>query len=410
VVAQPARVVAYLVALAFFGRLVIRLASGEAAFLTQGYSLYLDLATNALRGQGLCLEGGVACAVRLPVYPVFLMPWVAAGAVYPGLVMAQAAVGAATVWLAWRIGHTLFDQRVGVVAALLMTVSPYALIHDTSMQDTVLVNFLLAASAYLLWRARTNISHPAAGWLAGGLALAVLTLTTGRLAFVVPAALVWVLVSSTHAMRIRVRHALLVAVPVLALVGAWVVRNQSMVGAPVLTTEAGESLWLANNEWAMAHFPAESIDLSVNDSYDGMTAAQRASFAAVEHDEVVRDQLLKQWAIDYAKAHPGTTIANGLRKIWVVVSAELSPARGALMQWSYALLFAPVHILAVVGLWRQRLHWRVHALTAGVLAAFAATSAIFWAHTSHKSCLDVFLFVYAAGAFSRGAVELEPAS
>ena len=79
--------------------------------MTQGYSLYLDLATNALNGRGLCLENSLACAVRLPIYPVFLMPWIAAGWVYPGLAMAQAAIGAATVWLAWRIGlDSILDQ------------------------------------------------------------------------------------------------------------------------------------------------------------------------------------------------------------------------------------------------------------------------------------------------------------
>src|SRR5262245_62149527 len=107
VTAQPVRVVACFVAIAFIARVAIRLATGggEGEFLTQGYSFYLDLASNALRGQGLCLDDSQACAVRLPVYPVFLMPWIAAGIVYPGVAMAQAAVGAATVWLAWRIGR-----------------------------------------------------------------------------------------------------------------------------------------------------------------------------------------------------------------------------------------------------------------------------------------------------------------
>src|SRR5215831_2883274 len=90
-VLQPARVVAGLVSVAFIARLAVRLMGGETAFMTQGYSLNLDLATNALHGRGLCLENGLACAVRLPIYPVFLMPWIAAGWLYPGLAMAQAA-------------------------------------------------------------------------------------------------------------------------------------------------------------------------------------------------------------------------------------------------------------------------------------------------------------------------------
>src|SRR5689334_4755967 len=128
---QPAFAVAALVGLAFVGRLAIRLMAGEAAFLTQGYSFYVELATSALSGQGFCMANGAACAVRLPLYPAFLMPFVAGGWLFPGLVMAQAAIGAATVWIAWRIGRELFDARVGIVAAVLAAINPYALVHDT---------------------------------------------------------------------------------------------------------------------------------------------------------------------------------------------------------------------------------------------------------------------------------------
>jgi hypothetical protein len=397
---HPARIVAGLVSVAFISRLAVRLAGGETAFVTQGYSLYLDLASNALHGRGLCLENGLACAVRLPIYPVFLMPWIAAGWVYPGVALVQAAIGAATVWLAWRIGRELFDARVGVAAAALAAMSPYTLVHDTSLQDTVLVNFLLAAAAYLLWLGQKH--QRIAAWIGGGLTLSLLMLTTGRLTIVMPAIVAWILLSTEAPIAVRVRNAAIVAVLVVVLLGAWTVRNMSIVGAPVLTTEAGESLWLANNEFAMAHFPAESIDLSISDSYGSLTASQQAQFDAVSHDEAVRDQLLRRWAMDYIVTHPTQTIANSARKIWVVISAELSPARGGLMQWGYALMFAPIHLLAVAGWWRHRQDWSVHSLALAIFAAFGVTTAVFWAHTSHKSCLDVFLFVYAASIFRDG--------
>ena len=84
------------------------------------------------------------------------------------------------------------------------------------------------------------------------------------------------------------------------------------------------------------------------------------------------------------------------RKLWVVAAAELSPARGPIAQLGYLLLFLHVHVLAVVGCWRSRSDWRVHSVVWLVIASFAATTAIFWAHTSHKSYLDPVLFVYAA--------------
>ncbi len=403
---QPAFIVAGLVSLAFFGRLAFRLAAGETAFLTQGYSFYVELATSALSGQGFCLANGAACAVRLPLYPAFLMPFIAGGGLYPGLAIAQAAIGAATVWIAWRIGRELFNARVGIIAAALAAISPYAIVHDTSLQDTVLVNFFLAAGAYLLWQAQRR--QALTPWIFGGAAIAALMLTTARLTLVLPGIVVWALVSSGPTRQLRLRNAIVIALPVVMALGIWTLRNLSVVGAPVLTTESGESLWLANNKWAMAHFPQESIDLSVTDSYEGLTAAQHTSFAAVEHDEAVRDQLLRAWAIEEIAAHPGATLANAARKLWVVVSADLSPARGALTQWSYRLMFVPIHLLAIAGLWRHRENWATHSLAVAILVAFGITTAVFWAHTSHKSCLDVLLFVYAAAAFDRGAVRATP--
>ena len=52
---------------AFLLRLGYRLAHGEAAFLNNGYTFYRDLTDSFLRGQGLCFDGGVGCAVRVPV-------------------------------------------------------------------------------------------------------------------------------------------------------------------------------------------------------------------------------------------------------------------------------------------------------------------------------------------------------
>src|SRR5262249_55256060 len=133
-----------------------------------------------------------------------------------------------------------------------------------------------------------------------------------------------------------------------------------------------------------------------------LTPAQRMQFDAVSHDEVVRDQLLRRWAVADIETHPMQTIANSAQKVWVVISAELSPARGVMLQWGYRLMFAPIHLLAIAGLWRHRQRWDVHSLAVAIFAAFGATTAVFWAHTSHKSCLDVLLFVYAASAFTRG--------
>jgi hypothetical protein len=91
---------------------------------------------------------------------------------------------------------------------------------------------------------------------------------------------------------------------------------------------------------------------------------------------------------------------NAARKLWVPLSGQLSPARGSLIQLGYTILFGPINALVAVALWRHSRPFATHALFVCLLGSFLLTTAIFWAHTSHKSFLDVFLFVYAAGAFT----------
>src|SRR4249920_3082028 len=97
---------------------------GEADFLENGYSFYLRMARTFLDGHGLCPAPGLQCAARVPGYPLLLAPFEAAGWVYPGLVLVQAALGTGTAWFAWAIGRQLFDARAGLIAAGLTAFNP----------------------------------------------------------------------------------------------------------------------------------------------------------------------------------------------------------------------------------------------------------------------------------------------
>lgn len=402
--------VAWLVACAVVGaglRLLIRLAGGEEAFLAHGYAFNLTIAGNLLAGHGLCYAPGDSCALRLPVYPLLVAPFVWGGVVYPGVVMAQALVGGATAWLAGWLGREWFGSRVGLAAAAATALNPYAVVHDTALQDTALVNLLVLGAMALLVNAGRG--KGVGTWLAAGTALAAAALTSGRVALFVPGALLWVLVFSGSSARARARHAVLVALPVALLVGAWMARNRVVVGAPVLTTEGGEALFLGNGPLTFTHFPRESIDLAYNE-FERLPPDDYAALEALQGQDVARDNMMRAWAIEFIAAHPATVARGAVRKLWVAASAELSPAREPLVQWGYRLLFLPVHVLAVVGAWRARAHWRRHVLSGLLMLSFAVTTAVFWAHTSHQSQLHPLLFVYAAAAVFAVLAPRQPGS
>ena len=79
----------------FAFRVITRFRTGEADFLENSYSFFRQIAETFLNGGGLCVSPGVACAMRVPVYPLFLAPFQAAGWFFHGVVVTQAAIGAA---------------------------------------------------------------------------------------------------------------------------------------------------------------------------------------------------------------------------------------------------------------------------------------------------------------------------
>ena len=59
-------------------------------------------------------------------------------------------------------------------------------------------------------------------------------------------------------------------------------------------------------------------------------------------------------------------------------------------------------------LWHRRRQWREDAPIYAHLATFAAITAVLWAQTSHRSYLDVYLIVFAAGMLDRVWLRIAP--
>src|SRR2546425_3362744 len=192
-------------------RVITRLRTGEADFLENSYAFFRQIAETFLNGGGLCVSPGVACAMRVPVYPLFLAPFQAAGWFFHGVVVTQAAIGAALTWVAAQIGVDLFDRRTGRLAAAMAAFNPYALIHDTALQETALFNLLMAVSVWLLLRLRRPRAELVAA--GAGIAVALATLTTAPIARFVPCAVLCAGMAPGMTRPARVRRAVLVALP-----------------------------------------------------------------------------------------------------------------------------------------------------------------------------------------------------
>ena len=390
-----ARLVLALTTSAFVLRVCARWIAGASQ--AGGYDFYIGIARTFADTGWLCESARLGCAVRMPLYPLIIRPFLTASGVSAGLALLQAALGAGLVPVVFGITRSLWGRRAAIVAACLACVSPYAVLHDTALQDTVLVDLLLGAAMWqlLTLRARSNATSA----VLAGLMLAAAILASARVGFIVAAMLAWTAVAGGPSVSIRLKHAAAAALAVIVCVGAWMVRNDVVVGEPVLTTESGASLWAANNAQTMRYLPSDSIDRSFAAALASRTDEERARLS-VAGSEAAEDRVYAAMAWEYIAAHKIETARAAAVKMAVPLAAYLSPARSRLVEVLFALVYLPLHLLACVGAWRARGEWRAHTLPLVVLAAFLLTSGIYWAHTSHAACVDPIWFAYAAAALT----------
>ena len=393
------RVLLALFALAFLLRLLAGLMRGPD-FVDEGYSLYATLARTWLTGGGFCYDPFVDCTIRMPLYPLLVAPFLAADAAFPWLIVLQCLVDAALVWLAYAMATELFDARAGIVAAIATALNPYAVMHASSFQETVIFNALIAVAICLLIIA--SRSGSARQFAAAGIVLALATLTTVRMAFLLPVAVIWAAMSGPVATpSARARRAALVGVPIVLLLGSWALRNQRLIGVPVLSTESGLSLWIANNPLTMSVLPNQSVDLVEDRAWTLLTGEQQLAIASLEADPAAQDQYYARLGWRYIATQPAAALSAGVKKAWYGWVGWLRPARDWPIQLAYALVFLPLNVLALVGLWRARHLGGPHTLIRGLMVVFLITTAVFWAHTSHRSFLHLFEVIYAASLLTK---------
>lgn len=365
---------------------------GAADFWDNGYSFFYDLASNVAAGKGLCIGGD--SAMRMPAYPLFLALTALAGKNYLWIVIPQALLGAGTVLCAYLIARDLFGHSTGIVAAVLTALYPYYVVHDIALQETGLFTFLTALPVFLLLRARRG--YLMAEWALAGLVLGTAVLTRQTLAPFAAGALVWIGVFSEGSHWQKLYRVSAVLLPLGLIVGSWMARNYLVVGAPVLTSEFGRQLWNANNAKTFSHYPTESIDRSEAEAFQALTPAERLELQEASANEIRESDWFLKKGLDYIQVHPLGTLGAAGRKIAAGFSWSFNPRREPLVQAVYLVSYGSIAILGLFGSVLTRRRWKEHSLIYLLFLTFVGVTSVFWAHTSHRSYLDVYLIVFSA--------------
>lgn len=189
---------------------------------------------------------------------------------------------AVAAWQSWRLGQRLFDERVGMIAAVSVLISSSIWAHVVAVDGSSLAMVLLLGLFQTLVLIDERISagrEPWGGWALAGAIVGLLFLTDyplGVLIVVVGAHAVW---------RGRARAVTVVLIVALLVAAPWLARNVSVIGSPVglasqdLALRLGDST--AEPETFRTTMSAEAPRLSLNKMGNKVLTALQET---LEHD------------------------------------------------------------------------------------------------------------------------------
>jgi 4-amino-4-deoxy-L-arabinose transferase-like glycosyltransferase len=370
---------------------------------------YDTAAWNIARGLGLALDGRGGSYATAFIPPV--VPWItallyrAAGHDYLAALLLQCSIGALVPPLTGALAAVLFGGGVGALAGWLAVVSPLLVFFSGYLltETTFCVALLLALLATAAW-----VKTPRAGRALGvGLAwgAAALTRPTALALPLVAVAWGWVPLGLMMSGRDRVRHAFVLLLGVVLVVGPWTLRNAARLHAFVPVTTGGGRALLDSNNPVVWNDPARRG--GATSTYDiepwasrfrGLTEPASDGWARGEAIAFLRGHVRDWPAMAGAKLARfwRVTAEGGGTGRWLRPGSPLSDvARFAdpLLLWS--LLVLPLALWALVRTWRGPRRW-FQLLPALVIAYFSAVAVVFWGALRMRVPVEPLVTVYAA--------------
>jgi 4-amino-4-deoxy-L-arabinose transferase-like glycosyltransferase len=332
-----------------------------------------------------------------PGYPLFLaLIYAVFGRYWFVVRLVQAALGAATCVLTYRLGTKLFDDRVGRLAGVLLVSYPGLVYMSWRIMAETLFIFLLMWTLNIAIRmARRPALRDA---VALGLIVGIAQLVKSNL-YVFPGLLV---VWSALALRGSIRRRLALAC---GLAGSFLLVSLvtpvgnflSIGGASALPGNAGRTLWSANNPLADGYYAFVETEPAGKAFIEAHGLAARLAQA----DEFEKDRLFADLGLAWIRENP--------RRFFVLCLKKLNNAFGL---FPHAVTFEgrrtteAVHLLsygliapfALVGTIMARRHWRICAPLFLVLLSYVFMVLLFFGTPRYTVIVMPVLIVFASSA------------
>ncbi|MBK9294676.1 MAG: glycosyltransferase family 39 protein [Oligoflexia bacterium] len=364
---------------------------GEDLFWNRGYESYFQIAKNLTQGYGLYLGDPAYYAFIPPGYPLLLSFAALSSMSFIVIVVLQSLLGAATTLCIFYIGKKFFSYKIGISAALLTALYPYFVLHDPSLHEASLFTFMTALSTVFLIKA--NNSKKLYLSAVAGICLGLTLLVRSTLFPFVPLAAIWVFINNTAHIKIKFGKPLLIIIFCFFTILPWLIRTHLLIGAPLITSQFGKALWGGNNPHTFSHYPRESMDTSRSKAFIDLDIVE---IYLIEHNERLQNQWYTQMAIKYIKTHPWQTFVGFIKKNMAGFSWIFNPQKTPVVQIVYFFSYTPLLLLGLIGMYLNREKIKTQLLIYFHFASFIIITGVFWAHTLHRTYLDIYLMLYAA--------------
>jgi 4-amino-4-deoxy-L-arabinose transferase-like glycosyltransferase len=328
--------------------------------LTHDEREYLALARSVARGEGFQYPrdepspGTAQQFGRAPAYPAFLAAIIIPAPVNHAprrIKIAQALLGAASIWLIAAIaGRAAGPRAAGTAAAIAAVYPPLVWMPSYVLSETLFSTVALAAVFVLGFIGsshlppRTSRLAPRAALVGGAVLTGLGILTRPAMLFFLPFAAVWLWRKRTLA------DALLFVVLAAVCVAPWTIRNHRVYGRWIaVASEGGVTFWTGNHPLA-----AGDGDLAANPAIKRAELAFRAAHPGLTAEEL--EPLYYRDAFAWIRSDPAAWLRLLARKAFYTVvpagpSYAVHSTKYVAASVSAYLLVLPA---AIAGAWRWR--------------------------------------------------------
>ena len=330
---------------------------------------------------------------QFPVYPaiVALLLWSGAGEM--GVLVFQVVCGTASAWLAYHLGHVLFNgrshaARLAFLAALFTGLSPFLAMYQVRMIHPFAWDMLLALALLLcslIVRPEVKLHLLLLAMLAGVALLERPTL----IILLLPAA--WR--GRHYFLAGRAQGANLLAVALLfAPTAAWVLRNGIQHGHFTLSSATGQNLWIGIQRTTQG-----TAQLPDGRNYTALLSATELSTLAASDAHGQSAFFSRMW-MEELRAEPGSwwrMMGVKLRNFWLFRS-NLGSARSGMERLALTAfkIYTVVLLLFLLLAWRDE---RMRLLLVTIVM-FSVAQALFYVETRHRLLVEpVLLLIALAG-------------